>query len=389
MDASSLPQLPSTGVDGGALTGACYQRDPVSERPDNPVCTQDGKLVFGRNVKTALEPISELVNKVNPNKVKMLETISSVDTGSVQRKNNFDRIVSVITTVPDEKRSALLTAFSKFLTSNRVADKTQASGIVQEIRDIFTSHGDVEVHNEVKALQNRQELLAQQHAEEKSQFLNMLGQCVGELEPEWFEDRTYVERQGGAYTLHIGQPDTDQATGVSLHIPDGALPEASCRNNEVTFKGGIMHGTTMEKEVSYLISSLRRKELTHDDGTRLADYATTRIRISLGSDHLLSMYLLPHDEGVKIEFLRAGENRLDLPFYDSLNTDVLVKIEDQKVFTALNYCLTHDVEHFRHPMISLENFLKYELITFVGEKQAFLDLLSLFLKSTSSENISP
>lgn len=385
MNSISISSSTIADVNKNAATIAGRREEPVSERPDKAIHAQEIKLAFGRRVENILLPFSESINQVDPVKFRMLETITSIKRSAGQDSSNFNRMVSLIVSTPDEKRGPLLRAFPRFLTANGVADKENAPVIVKKIKAVFDDHGDFEVHNETKALQNQQELSAQQHAKEKSDFLSKLGQCVTELEPEWFEDRTYVQRQGGAYTVHMGKPDTNQATGVSLHIPEGALPGVACRNNAVTFKAGIMHGTTIEKEVSALINSLRRKELSHSDCSRLEGYSTTRISISLGADHLLSIYLLPGNERVNIKFLRSGEDRSGFPTNGELDTDVLVNIRDSKVFTALSYCLSHGVEFCGHPMITLDNFLKHELITFVGEKQVFLDLLSLFLTSTTSE----
>ena len=388
MDGSLLSRLSIAGAGQDAATSACLQADAVSGRLDKPASNEDVKLAFGRRVKEYLEPISGKINDLKSVKVKTLEAIASIKDGG-QGKSNLDRIVSVIIDAPVERKNSVLAAFRNFLTLNKVIGKDQVADFVAEITNISNSYGNVETYNEIKALQNQHDLLGQQHTKEKSEFLEILEQNVSELEPEWFEDKTYVARKGGDYTVHIGKPGPGQASDVMVHIPEGALP-TRCGENAVTFKSGVMHSTTIQNEVHYLIDHLQRKELSHNDRVSLVDYSTTRVRICSGADHLLSIYLLPENEKVDIKFLRTKEkieNRSDLPSHDQLNTDVLVNIEDLRVFTALSHCLINNEKFCQHPMISLDNFLKFDLITFTGEKQVFLDLFGLFLKG--AQDVSP
>ncbi|MGI2027004.1 hypothetical protein [Endozoicomonas acroporae] len=387
MYGASMSQPSSQVFAEGATTG--YQGDPVAESPGE-AGIQEGVSAFGRLVTSILEPVKDLINEVNPNKVKMLEIVaSSNQSGGEPRDKNFDRIVSAIDLAPNEKRKAVLSSLSSLLLVNRVADKPAVDKIKKQLSELFESHGDFEVPNKIKALQKQQELLAQQWTKERSEFLSKLEKNVSELEPEWFEDKTVVKMDKGAYSVSIGYGGDSKSTDLCLHIPEGALPGLTRTTNPFTFKAGVMHGTTLQKEVDLLIRSLRRKEHSHAECARLADYSTTRISISLGSEYLFSLYLLPEDKGVKMEILQPGENRLDMPANGDIKTNVQVNIQDQRVFSALSYCLGKGVEFCVDPMINLDNFLKYELITFKGEKQVFLDLISLFLKARSPENISP
>ncbi|WP_422450991.1 MULTISPECIES: hypothetical protein [unclassified Endozoicomonas] len=382
---ASVSHLSSQRFAEGATTEcAGCKGDPVAESPGE-AGVQEVVSAFGRLVTKQLEPVKDSINQVNPKKVSTLEILASVASDRKPKKTNFERIVYVIESVPKEKREAVSASLTRLFKANRVAG---AEDIKEQISRLFQSHGDFEVPNEIKGLQKQQELLAQQWTKERSEFLDKLEKHVDELEPEWFEDRTVVKREGGAYNVSIGYGGKRESTDLFLHIPEGAIDGVTCRKNAVTFKAGIMHGTTMQKEVDLLIRSLRRKELSHAECARLADYSTTRMSISLRSEHLFSVYLLPEDKGVKMEILLPGENRLDLPSSGDFNTKVQANIEDQRVFSALSYCLGKGVEFCFDPMINMDNFLKYELITFKGEKQVFLDVMSLFMKARSPKNIS-
>lgn len=212
----------------------------------------------------------------------MLEILASIASDGKPQKTNFDRIVYVIESVPNEKREAVLTSLTRFFKSNKVADQKGAEEIKAQISYLFKSHGDFEVHNDVKVSQKQQELLAQQWTKERSEFLSKLEKYVNELEPEWFEDRTVVQRHEGSYSVSLGYEGREPLTDLCLHIPEGAIPGLTSSTNPVTFKAGVMHGTTMQKEVDLLISSLRRKEFSHAECARLADYSKTMISISLG-----------------------------------------------------------------------------------------------------------
>ncbi|MBO9495739.1 hypothetical protein J7438_16825 [Thalassotalea sp. G20_0] len=388
MYGASTSQFSSQGFAEGAKKCVGSQGDSVAESP-GVAGIQEGVSAFGRLVKNVLEPVKDVINRVNPKKINMLEILASIASDGKPPKTNFDRIVYVIESVPNEKREVALNTLTSIFKANRVFGQKEAEDIKAQIRPLFESHVDFEVPNEIKASQQQQELLARQWTKERCEFLGELEKYVSELEPEWFEDRTVVNMDKGAYTVSIGYGGKEKTTDLCVHIPEGAIPGLTRTTKPVTFKAGVMHGTTIQKEVGLLISSLRSKELSNAECARLADYSTTRISISLGSEYLFSLYLLPEGKGVKMEILQPGENRLDLPANSDFKTNVQVNIEDQRVFSALSYCLGKGVEFCVDPMINLDNFLKYELITFKGEKQAFLDLMSLFLNARSAENISP